>query len=386
MSYHVLIVDDESEVPEIFRQHLRRDVRQGLYRLSFAASGNEALALIDVDPDVDLVVTDINMPGMDGLSLLRALKQKEKDLHTLVLSAYGDMGNIRTAMNLGAFDFLVKPMDFDDMRQTMTRSLTDLAARREAQASKDRLQALDRQLEIAWRVQNAALPKTFPAYPNLESAGSLVPARQVSGDFYDVIRLGDDRLGLTVADVSGKGIAAAMLMMRVCTMLRGLAIGLPEPARVLEEANVLLARDNDTSSLDTFSFVTVFFAVFDPHADTITYALAGHDAPILFGRTGASAPAEGGAALGILQNETYPQHIVRLQPGDALCVFTDGITEAEDPDRAQFGMDGLQAVLDANTESNAAYAVCQVLDAVRHHARGQPQSDDLTCLILKRPA
>ena len=380
MPYHVLIVDDESEVPEIFRQHLRRDVRKGLYQLSFAASGSEALALVDTDPDVDLVVTDINMPGMDGLSLLRALKERRKDLRAIVLSAYGDLGNIRTAMNLGAFDFIVKPMDFDDMRQTMTRSLEDLAAWREAQASKNRLQALDRDLEIAWRVQNTALPKSFPAYPNLECAGSLEPARQVSGDFYDVIRLGDDRLGLAVADVSGKGVAAAMLMMSVRTMLRGLAIGLPEPARVLEEANALLTRDNDT-----FSFVTAFFAVFDPHADTITYALAGHDAPILFGPAVAEAPAEGGAALGVFHNEIYPQHVVRLQPGDALCAFTDGITEAEDPERTQFGLASLQHVLDTNAQSNAAYVVCQVLDAVRRHARGQPQSDDLTCLVLKRP-
>ena len=379
--HHVLVVDDETEVPEIFRQHLRRDVRKGLYQLSFAASGGEALALIDANPDVDLVVTDINMPGMDGLALLQALKDTQQDLRTIVLSAYGDMANIRNAMNLGAFDFVVKPMDFDDIRQTMARSLDDLTAWREAQASKDRLQALDRDLEIAWRVQNTALPKTFPAYPDFECAAALEPAHQVSGDFYDAIRLGGDRLGLTVADVSGKGIPGAMLMMSVRTMLRGLAIGLPEPACVLEEANALLARDNET-----FSFTTVFFAVYDPNASTVTYALAGHDAPVLFGRRGAEAPAEGGCALGILPQETYPQHVLRLEPGDALCAFTDGITEAENPGRAQFGVGRLQQVLAANAERKAAYTVSQVIEAVRRHAQGQPQSDDLTCMILRRPA
>lgn len=149
---------------------------------------------------------------MPALHLVQVLQQIEVVVPTfhraVVLSAYGDMKNIRVDMNRGVFDFLVKPVDFDDMRLTIERPLQNLEAWRDAVASRDELVSLNRDLEIAWRIQNSVLPRTFPTYAGYDLHGVLEPASTVSGDLYDVIRLDGDRVGLVVADVSGKGVPA----------------------------------------------------------------------------------------------------------------------------------------------------------------------------------
>lgn len=381
--YNVLVVDDEEDVPPIFRQHLRRDVRQGRYMLHFANSGAEALRCLDDEPDIDLVVTDINMPEMDGLTLLERIGESGRNLRSVVLSAYGDMKNIRAAMNRGAFDFLVKPVDFEDMRVTIERSLQNLDLWRGAVASRDQLVSLNRDLEIAWRIQNSVLPRSFPTYASYDLHGHLEPARTVSGDFYDVIRLDGDRLGLVVADVSGKGVPAAMLMMSVRTLVRGLAIANADPGEVLSEVNVVLCEDNPL-----FNFVTMFFGVFDPADGSVTYANAGHDAPLLFG-PGLECQAHQGdreVVLGLVPGQSYPVSRLELLPGQGMCVHTDGVSEAENVAGEMFSSAGIRDVLAGAGPGSldAAWTVRLVIDAVRDFVGGALQSDDITCIILRR--
>ena len=251
---------------------------RGRYVLHFAASGVEAIQCLDKNPDIDLVVTDINMPQMDGLKLLENIAERGLNLRSVILSAYGNMDNIRAAMNLGAFDFVMKPVDFEDMRATMDRSLRNLELWREAADSRDKLVALNRDLEIAWRIQNSALPRVFPAHESYSLYGRLEPARMVSGDFFDVIPLDGGRVGFLVADVAGKGVPAAMFMMSARTVVRGLAMSGLDPGSVLAEANDSLAEDNELAT-----FITMVFGIIDPSDGTVTYANAGHDAPLLFG-------------------------------------------------------------------------------------------------------
>ena len=382
-AYNVLVVDDEEDVPPIFRQHLRRDVRQGRYQLHFADSGVQALQRLSEEPNMDLVVTDINMPEMDGLTLLEHLAGSGRDLRSVVLSAYGDMRNIRAAMNRGAFDFLVKPVDFDDMRVTIERCIENLEAWRAASASRDELATLNRDLEIAWRIQNSVLPRSFPACPGYDLHCLLEPARTVSGDFYDVIRLDGNRLGLLVADVSGKGIPAAMLMMSARTLVRGLAIGSGDPSEVLGEANDVLSEDNVTAT-----FVTAFFGVFDPEFGTVDYAVAGHEPPLVFDAKGGCVDADGGrdVPLGLLPGHRYGAYRLKLAPGQGMCVFTDGVTEAESDDGGMFGHDGLRtAVAGAGPLAVDASATARlVADAVRDFSGDRAQSDDVTCMVLTR--
>ena len=145
MTARILVVDDEPDLEELIRQKFRREIREGTIAFSFARDGVEALSVLETNHDIGLVVTDINMPRMDGLTLLQKLQESEDNLSTVIVSAYGDMANIRNAMNRGAFDFLVKPIDFLDFETTIAKTIRHVEVLREAQ----RRQAENLQLELA---------------------------------------------------------------------------------------------------------------------------------------------------------------------------------------------------------------------------------------------
>ena len=292
----ILVVDDEPDLEHLMRQRLRRDVRAGRFELAFAHDGVEALEMLNSDGDIDMVLSDINMPRMDGLTLLEQIPSVDPNIRSVIVSAYGDMKNIRTAMNRGAFDFVTKPIDFADLRITIDKTRQHLAALREALQTRDRLVAVQNELGVARDMQQSILPRQFPKHPTYEVFGNMEAARQVGGDFFDIINLEGDRIGLAIADVSGKGVPAALFMMSSRTLLKGAAIGHREPGAALAEVNDLLEADNDSAM-----FVTVFYGVYDPGTGTLTYANGGHNPPIVVHPDGSSTVLEptGGIALGV---------------------------------------------------------------------------------------
>ena len=170
----------------------------------------EALEKLAENPDIHLVLSDINMPVMDGLALLSKLEDTNPDVQAVIVSAYGDMENIRTAMNRGAFDFVTKPINFDDLEITIEKTLNHIRALETAQEARDRLVVLKRELDVAQQVQMSALPKEIPSSETHDVQALMIPAREVGGDFYDFFPLSDELIGLVIADVSGKGIPAAL--------------------------------------------------------------------------------------------------------------------------------------------------------------------------------
>ncbi|MCY3823793.1 MAG: response regulator [Nitrospinae bacterium] len=140
-SYTILVVDDEPDLEGLVLQRMRREIRSGRYSFVFARNGVEALERLEDNDEIDIVITDINMPEMDGLTLLEQIPAFDPKLRCVIVSAYGDMKNIRTAMNRGAFDFLNKPIDFEDLRLTIERSLEHLKSMREAFEARDRMLA-----------------------------------------------------------------------------------------------------------------------------------------------------------------------------------------------------------------------------------------------------
>ena len=210
-SYKILVVDDEPDVEPLMLQRMRRHIRSGRYSFVFAQNGVEALEVLNSDPDIDMVVSDINMPRMDGLTLLSQIAELNPDLRAVIVSAYGDMKNIRTAMNRGAFDFVTKPLDFDDLQVTIERTLENMKAWKEALSSRDKLVSLQRELDVASQMQQSILPAQFPQGEGFEVFGSMEPARNVGGDFFDVVLLDDGQIGLAIADVSGKGGAGGVV-------------------------------------------------------------------------------------------------------------------------------------------------------------------------------
>ena len=377
----ILVVDDEPDLEHLMRQRLRRDVRAGRFELIFAHNGVQALAKLEADREIDMVLSDINMPEMDGLTLLDQIPNVDPNIRAVIISAYGDMQNIRTAMNRGAFDFVTKPIDFNDLRITIDKTMAHLAVMREALASRDKLVALQNELDVARKMQQSILPTVFPQLPNCELYGHMVAAREVGGDFFDVVKLADGRYGLAIADVSGKGVPAAMFMMSSRTLLKGAAIGTPHPGDVLREVNDVLEQDNES-----LMFVTLFYGVYDPATGELTYANGGHNPPLIVHSDGTSMelPQTNGVALGVMGGMEYEQSKITLEPGDTAVFYTDGVSEAMNGENEEFGMDRFSQVFADAPPSGAIAANKAVFEAVQQFADGTPQSDDITCLVLRR--
>ena len=379
--YKILVVDDEPDLEPLILQRMRRNIRAGRYAFVFAHNGVEALEVLQREADIDMVVSDINMPQMDGLTLLEQIPKVDPNIRSVIVSAYGDMRNIRTAMNRGAFDFVTKPLDFEDLQITIERTLTHMAEWKEALLSRDKLVALQNELDVASKIQQGILPTSFPEGDDFEVYGNMAPARNVGGDFFDVVPLENGRLGLAVADVSDKGVPAALFMMSSRTLLKGAAIGRNTPGEVLSEVNDLLNEDNET-----FMFVTILYAVYDPESGLVTYANGGHNNPMLVHANGTSQelPMTGGIALGVMPGLEYNQASITLEPGDSLVLYTDGVSEAMNSSGEEFGMDRFRQIFVETPPSSARQVNELILRAVSEFAGGIPQSDDVTCLVLHR--
>ena len=180
----ILVVDDEPDLEHLVRQRMRREIRSGNYTFVFARNGVEALEMLAKDAAIDMVLSDINMPLMDGLTLLKQIPSVNPNIRSIIVSAYGDMKNIRTAMNRGAFDFITKPIDFDDLKITIKRTLEHLLLWRSALISRDKLVALQQELDVASAIQMSILPTEFTTPSSYEIFGNMKAASNVGGDFF----------------------------------------------------------------------------------------------------------------------------------------------------------------------------------------------------------
>ncbi len=382
--FKILVVDDEPDLEPLVLQRMRRQIRRGTYTFVFAHNGVEAIEMLQQHDDIDMVLSDINMPQMDGLTLLAQLPEIDPDLRAVIISAYGDMRNIRTAMNRGAFDFITKPIDFDDLRVTIQRTLEHLVSWRAALAARDQLVMLQSELSIAGETQKSILPVAFPTSAEFDVHASMVPAREVGGDFYDLLTLDDGRVCVIVADVSGKGVPAALLMMAARTAFKSSIVRSGSPSAALGQANELLCQDSPAEM-----FVTAIALVYDPASGECVYAGAGHHAPLLVADGGATSeiPLEGGVALGALTGAEYRDHQLGLNAGEALVFYTDGVTEAMTESREEFGLSRLLGIFNGDSSRKAEGVTQRVFDSVHAFVGNAAQSDDITCLcLLHRPA
>ena len=379
--YKILVVDDEPDLQPLMLQRMRRSIRAGKYIFVFAGNGVEALERLREQEDIDMVVSDINMPQMDGLTLLDQIAQLDPNIRSVIISAYGDMKNIRTAMNRGAFDFITKPVDFDDLRITIDRTLEHMARWREALASRDQLVTLQHELDIARKMQRAILPTEFPDEPGYRICGDMEPARNVGGDFFDVIPLEHGRVGLAIADVSDKGVPAALFMMSSRTLLKGAAIGSAEPSAALREVNNMLCDKNES-----MMFVTLLYGIYDPASGELTYANGGHNSPVVVhsDKSCAMLPLTDGIAIGVMPDLEYQQKTITLSPGDTLTFYTDGVTEAMNENNEELGEERLFDILKGASSKEPEEIIRAIFEGIKTFVGDAPQSDDITCMTIYR--
>lgn len=386
MATKILSVDDEVDLEMLITQYFRRQIRKGEYEFYFAHNGLEALTTMLKIPDIDIILSDINMPEMDGLTLLARIREMNNPAQKCIMvSAYGDMQNIRAAMNGGAFDFATKPIDMEDLQATIEKARQQVEFVRKSQAEHKELSDIHTDLEAAQHIQQAIVPHKFPPFENMTDRIDLYAhmhaAKEVGGDFYDMFRIDDSHIGFVMADVSGKGIPAAIFMAVSRTILRTKGISTTDVSEVVTQSNDMISNDSVNNM-----FVTVFYGVMNVNTGEIQYVNAGHNPPYVLHADGSYTLVErtGGMALGIMEGMPFRSKRLTLQKGESLICFTDGVTEAFNTEYEEYGEGRLTNLL-RTLSGKTAQETCEAIEtAVHEFAGAAPQSDDITLMTLKR--
>jgi sigma-B regulation protein RsbU (phosphoserine phosphatase) len=368
------------------------------YQVRPVPSGRLALLAIDAAPP-DLILLDIRMPEMDGYQVCQRLKSDDRtrDIPIIFISALQELDDKVKAFQVGGVDYVTKPFQFEEV---LARVETHLALRglqvqlaeanRELKAAN---QKMKRELDLAGAVQTTFLPYELPDLDGWELAVALRPAGETSGDFYDVQILADGRLGVLVADVVGKGVGAALYMALGWALFRTCFRQYPEhPEQVLEAVNRRLMVESRSSQ-----FLTAVYVVLDPSTGKLDYSSAGHCPPCLVrgceggkggqDHAGSSGVLElecRGMPLGLFAHGAWAVRTVQLEPGDALVLYTDGITEARNEQKAFFGEERLLRILAAHRTDSARQIEGAVLAAVDESVGGCIRSDDITLAVVTR--
>ena len=373
---HLLIVDDNAAIREIFVRQLNREGHQ----VTAAANGEQALQLLH-EQSFDIVLLDVVMPEMNGYQVLEQMKAHPEwqDIPVIMISALDQLDSVVRCLELGAEDCLAKPFNSVLLR---VRINSCLEKKRLRDQLREQLKTIQNELDIAAGIQQSILPNEFPAFPEvkeLDLFAAMIPAREVGGDFYDFFMIDDDRVGLVIGDVSGKGVPAALFMAVTRTLVKSIALTGKTPGECMEQVNRLLVAENRS-----FMFVTVFYAILNFRSGELVFSNAGHNPPYHLNAQGTVEPfgTQGGVALGIADELDYPTDTLQLQPGDKLFFYTDGISEAYDIDDEIFTDERLWQCLQQEAAAAPETLIQRVIAAVRDYSGTAPQSDDLTMLAV----
>jgi sigma-B regulation protein RsbU (phosphoserine phosphatase) len=382
--FKIMVVDDEPDLKMLILQKFRKQIQSELYEFVFAANGEEALEHLQSMHDISLILSDINMPRMDGLTLLQRLQERENPaLKTVIVSAYGDMENIRTAMNRGAFDFVTKPIDFNDLQLTIEKGIKEIITVKAALDDRKHLQAVQRDLSTAARIQQTILPQEFPPFPHRSDFSiyaEMHPAKDIGGDFYDFFFVDETHLGFVIGDVSGKGITAAIYMAVARTMIKGIASQVLDPATCLAKVNSMLIPESDASM-----FVTVFYGVLDTNNGVIRYCNGGHNLPFVVRHDSTVCQLEdaSGILLGKFDPFVFEAKEIQFAPGDRIVLYTDGVTEAANPSQEMYMEERLKKQLGSHRPENVNNVVRGLIVDVMQYMGKADQADDITVLSLE---
>jgi phosphoserine phosphatase RsbU/P len=385
-SRRILLVEDSSTM----RRMLSMKLQDEGYEMATANDGQEGLARAREEPHPELILTDYEMPEMDGAGLCKAIKA-DKALRTtpiLMLTTLGEIDSKVAGLEAGADDYILKPKSPDDFREMFKRIEAHLriADLRAELAERNRLleaahKKLTFELKLAQKVQIALMPRPPKPRGVLQLAVRYTPANELGGDVYDIYRLENNRLGVLVADVSGHGVNSAMLSGMVKALAAPLSIAVLEPGELLAGLDVATEQ-----YFPEGYFCTGFYLIADEETGLLRYAGVGHPPGIIVGPNGPRMLPSNPGMLGIGMVDGTAGDSDRLQPGESLVIYTDGLTDAMDPSDALFGEERLKTVLQSHYGSDPTEILNQVDDALnRHTAPGRP-ADDINIIVLQHPA
>jgi sigma-B regulation protein RsbU (phosphoserine phosphatase) len=253
----------------------------------------------------------------------------------------------------------------------------DITERKKAEEARIRSKE---EARMARDIQVNLLPKSNPEISGYDIAGMSLPALNVGGDYYDFIRLDEHKLAVGLGDVSGKGLAAALVMSNLQATIRGQTLFDGNANKCLERANKLLF-----DSTDSKTFVSLFYGILDTQKNTLCYANAGQNTPLVFSPGKKPRPLKThGLALGIQENISYQKDEISINPGDLLLIYSDGISEAMNDQMEEFGDEKLQEIVQLDKGDSATDLIENIIMAVNLHFGDASQNDDMTLIILKR--
>jgi phosphoserine phosphatase RsbU/P len=388
MQQRILIADDQKDVLDALKLLLKGHG----YLLEMVSTPSDLLEAL-AQREFDLLLMDLNYArdttsGREGLDVLGHLKEMADAPPVVAMTGWATVGLAVAAMQHGVSDFVEKPSDNARLLEILEKQIEVGRKRREARrkATEEKLareeaihhfQEQEREIAEARAIQERLFPREIPQVAGYEIATSWQSARMVSGDYFDVLALGEDTLGLCIADVAGKGIPAALLMSNLQAAVRGLSSPSLTPDLLCNSLNSIVWK---TTHPDRF--ITLFYAQLDGSARRLRYANAGHNAPIVVRAAGSHERLqEGGGVLGVFEEPSFGLGTVDLAPGDRLVLFTDGVTEASNREGEEFGEQRLLCLLEEHRKRSANGIQEKIAAAISEFSGGH-LTDDATLLIL----
>src|SRR5579859_2883963 len=336
-----------------------------------------------------VITEDLAQADMDLQAAQSIVAQRLRAVVVIPLYAFSHAKTEESMINVKQGQFLGvlyldsrRPAAFSKLDRQLLDAFTDQAAsildNARLVARERERQRMEQEINIARDIQQALLPRNFRDYPHLSVAGCNFPCLSVGGDYFDVFPLSEKRTAFLIADVSGKGLGAALLTTMLQGVLSGMTLG-TDPARLFNHLNRFLCDHGDVGR-----YATMFFGILD-ELGSLEYINAGHPSPILIRRDGTAEEGfkEGSFPVGLVPEAEYATACVKLEPGDTLVLFSDGVTEAMDPQEELFGIPRLVQLLTGHHETPLDLLQKVLLEAVENFARGASQADDLTLLLVR---
>jgi serine phosphatase RsbU (regulator of sigma subunit) len=266
--------------------------------------------------------------------------------------------------------------DLTEKNRQLQKAYDELKAAQEQLIEKERL---ERELQVAAKIQLSILPTVLPAPPLFDFGARIDPARQVGGDFYDIFRVGKDKIAVLIGDVADKGVPSAIFMARAHALIAAEAETYDNPSVVLRKANAHITRLEKATQ-----FVTVLYGVLNVEDGEFTYARAGHEPPLMLKPDGSveRLPHNTGMALGLWENITLDEQTIILPSGSTLVLYTDGMTDCRDPNGIPFGLERIQLSLNTCPGSSAQLVCDHLLTTLKHYQQGAKQDDDVTLVAV----
>lgn len=369
----ILVVDDSP----VNLQVIVRTLDGTGHRILAARDGTAALEIAR-RARPELMLLDVTMPEIDGFEVCRAIKSNPdtQDVAVIFLSARGDVSDKVSGLRLGAVDYITKPIQAEEVLARVATHLTRQYLERELRRSRDRL---ERELESAASMQRRILPSTLPVHPQVSFSAFYQTSRHAGGDYYDVFDLGNDRFGILVADVSGHGAPAAIVM----AMIRAVVHTYPGTPDDPEAALQYINRHFEYL-WETAMFATGLYGVLDARRRTLRMACAGHPPPLIVRNDGRveELPVDGVMALLWQEFERVPCTEHTIEPGERLVFYTDGIVDRQAMDGSMYDLERLLAAL-ARPGSRAPGAIVdRIVTDLDTFAGGHESGDDQTLLVV----